>query len=74
MELPSKQQIATAYCDIKPFEHADAPTEIELVGLRSQLELNAGVGMNWLSLHWLRNEFVRARKAKVIKREIGKRS
>ena len=74
MELPSKEQLAAAYCDIEAFDHADAPTEGDLVGLRRQLVLITGVDMSWLSLHCLRNGFVRARKANAIRLEIEKRA
>ena len=43
-------------------EHADAPTELELHRLRASIGKNVNGDIHMLSLHWLRNQFVKLRK------------
>ena len=60
----SDQQIADAYAAV-PIEHADAPTEDELVQVRERLCHNSQM----VSLNWIRNRFVQLRKGGKLKQK-----
>lgn len=54
-------------CETFGIEHEDSPMEDDLIQVRKILAQYAGQDLKHISLHWIRNVFVKLRKAQKIK-------